>query len=32
MQNLSPLAFKLREEIEDDRQTDCENAKFLTTL
>jgi len=28
MQNFSPLALKLREELEDDRQTYCKNAKF----
>jgi len=31
MQNFSPLALKLCEEIEDDRQTYCKNVKFLTT-
>jgi len=31
MQNFSSLALKLREEIEDDGQTYCKNAKFLTT-
>jgi len=28
MQNFDPLALKLREEIEDDGQTYCKNAKF----
>jgi len=32
MQNFSPLALKLREEIEDDRQTYCKNAKFCTQI
>jgi len=31
MKNFSFLALKLREEIEDDGQTYCKNAKFLTT-
>jgi len=30
MQNFSPLALKLREEIKDDKQMDCKNAKFQT--
>jgi len=30
MQNFSPLALKLRGDIEDDRRTDCKNAKFQT--
>jgi len=30
MQNLTPQALKLREEIEDDRSTNCKNAKFQT--
>jgi len=31
MQNFSTLALKLREEIEDDGQMHCKNAKFLTS-
>jgi len=31
MQNLSPLALKLSEKIEDDRRVYCKNAKFLKT-
>jgi len=30
MQHFSPLALKLREEIEDEEQTYCKNAKFQT--
>jgi len=30
MQNFSPLDLKLREEIEDDWQMYCKNAKFQT--
>jgi len=30
-QNFSPLALKLREEIEDEGKMYCKNAKFLTT-
>jgi len=31
MQNFSPLALKLREEIEGYIRTYCKNAKFLST-
>jgi len=30
MQNFSPLALKLREYFEDDREAYCKNAKFQT--